>query len=65
MTEVPVPWLRALVRIATERGWQKLARLAMREIQRTAEVRNHRIRRALLKSDEELDNALAFTGAPE
>ena len=65
MREVAPPWLRALAAHAVAHRRQWLARMAMREAQRVAEARNRRIRRALLTSDESLDDALAFAGAPE
>lgn len=57
--------IRVIAAYAVQKKWQTLARLAMRGAQRAAEREHAGIRRALLKSDDGLDHALAFTGTPE
>jgi preprotein translocase subunit SecA len=59
---------RALARLAIRmpgRSGVRFASSVVRRAQRAAERRHSRIRRDLLKHDEQLETALAFTGRPE
>jgi preprotein translocase subunit SecA len=59
---------RALAGLAIRmpgRSGVRLAALVVRRAQRAAERLHSRIRRDLLKHDERLETALAFTGRPE
>jgi preprotein translocase subunit SecA len=58
-------WLASLVAQAGRPLPRWLARLAVRKAQRTAERLNSRIRRDLLRADEQMETALAFSGHAE
>lgn len=57
--------VRAIAAFAVARGFPGVARFAMRHAQKAAEREHASIRRALQRSDEGLDHALAFTGTPD
>ena len=65
LADTTLPFLRPLARWAVARRWSSLASRAMRLAQIRAEWESARIRRRLLISEEEMDNALAFSGTPE
>jgi preprotein translocase subunit SecA len=56
---------KKLVRIGYGLGGERFARWVMRRAQRKAERLHARMRRSLLRSDEVLDHALAFSGNTE
>jgi preprotein translocase subunit SecA len=61
----PLPLSRSLATIGMRLAGEAVGRYAMRTAQRHAERINARIRGQLLKHDETIDHALAFTGKPE
>jgi len=58
-------WLASLAAKAGHPVPRWIARLAVRKAQRTAERINSRIRRDLLRADEQMETALAFSGQAE
>lgn len=58
-------WLASLASKSGRPLPRWIARLAVRKAQRTAERLNSRVRRDLLRSDEQMESALAFSGHAE
>ncbi len=65
LQDAGVPRRVALASRLLRSGWAAPSRRLMVACQRLAEARHARIRRDLLRSDEDMDYALAFAGAPE
>jgi preprotein translocase subunit SecA len=62
----PLRWLASVALIRPDAFWGKwMGRILFRKSQRTAERLHGRMRRELLKMDEYLGDALAFSGRPE
>lgn len=65
LQDAGLPRRVALANRLLRSGWAMPARRLIMACQRLAETRHARIRRDLLRSDEDMDFALAFAGAPE